>query len=567
MGTVVGVSLGTDAIRAAEVRLGRAPHVRACTAVATPDGAWSWDGEVPVLAATLRAVWSAGGFRTKAVVPVLDGRHAVIRLGEFPDLSPRDLRRAACLDIEELLAYPIEEALVNVLPIDPPGHHDSPTDTPADGDPAPLRRHLVVAVRRDVVARLREVTAAAGLRLAGVDLSPLALARALPPPPQWDTAAAGTPGSRSELLVDLAADATHLVVRVGDRARFVRVLPSSDDDETALLASELEMQLSSIASFRGEQETPEGGMSLWHPVIVGIRSTIDYYQSLLANPVITSAVISGTSPTRASTAESLASLFGLEIGYATPIGWHADLPPASGFETVVGAAMAAGGGPGTLDLRTEDDLLALQRRRRSLVSVGVAGALGLVLTLDGLGRAGNADALAAEAAALESQAASTAAAVAAAAGEASGTASLEAEVADAEVQLTAALASDVDVVELIDRVAASLPDHTALTSLGIASSSGAAATTTGASASLASVDLAGDAPDYAGVADWLTGVGDLPFLAGGWVTNSSSGSSGDDGGGAGGGRTTFSASAEVVTDPGAPRLEQFLGTGDPGTGG
>jgi hypothetical protein len=87
------------------------------------------------------------------------------------------------------------------------------------------------------------------------------------------------------------------------------------------------------------------------------------------------------------------------------------------------------------------------------------------------------------------------------------------------------------------------------------------------SASLASVDLAGDAPDYAGVADWLTGVGDLPFLADGWVTNSSSGSSGDDDGGAGGSRTTFSASAEVVMDPGVPRLEQFLGTPDPGTEG
>jgi type IV pilus assembly protein PilM len=541
--------------------------VRACTAVATPEGARSWDGEVPVLGATLRAVWSAGGFRTKAIVPVLDGRHAVIRLAEFPELPPRDLRRAACLDVEELLAYPIEEALVNVLPIDRPGHHDTPADTSAGEDSAVLRRHLVVAVRRDVVSRLREVAAAAGLRLAGVDLSPLALARALPPLSPVDTTTTARPGSRSELLVDLAADATHLVVRVGDRARFVRVLPSSDDDETALLASELEMQLSSIASFRGEQATPDGGMSLWHPVIVGIRSTIDYYQSLPANPVITSAVISGTSPTRASTAESLASLFGLEIGYATPLGWHADLPPAAGFETAVGAAMAAVGGPGTLDLRTEEDLLALQRRRRTLVSVGVAGALGLVLTLDGLGRAGNADELATEAAALESQAASTAAAVAAAAGDTSGTASLEAEVADAEAQLTAALANDVDVVELIDRIAASVPDHTALTSLGIANSSGGEATTTGVSASLASVDLAGDAPDYAGVADWLTGVGDLPFLADGWVTNSSSGSSGDDDGGAGGSRTTFSASAEVVMDPGVPRLEQFLGTPDPGTEG
>jgi type IV pilus assembly protein PilM len=559
MGTVVGVSLGTDAIRAAEVRPGRGVHVRACTAVGTPAGAEDWDGEIAVLAGTLRAVWSAGRFRTKAVVPVLDGRHATIRLGEFPDLSQRDLRRAACLDVEELLTYPIEEALVNVLPVDTTVGPDEDADAPA------LRRHLVVAVRRDVVARLRDVAAAAGLRIAGVDLSPLALARALPPLPPADAATAPTSGPRSELLVDLAADATHLVVRVGDRARFVRVLPSSEDDETALLASELEMQLSSIASFRGEQAAPESGMSLWHPVIVGIRSTIDYYQSLPANPIITRALISGTSPSRASTAESLASLFGLEIGYASPLGWHADLPPSAGFESAVGAAMAAAGGPGTLDLRTEEDLLALQRRRRTLVSVGVAGALGLVLTLDGLGRVGNADELASEAAALESQAAATSAAVAAAAQDTTGTASLEAEVAGAEAQLTAALADDVDVVELIDRIAASIPDHTALTSLGIATSSGSDATATGATASLASVELAGDAPDYAGVADWLTGVGDLPFLAGWWVTNSSSGSA--ESGGESGDRTSFSASAEVVTDPGTSRLEWYLGEVEPGAEG
>ncbi len=546
MGTVVGVSLGTDAIRAAEVRPGRAVQVRACTAVATPPGAEDWEGDVATLAAALRAVWSAGGFRTKAMVPVLDGRHAVIRLGEFPDLRPRDLRRAACLDIEELLAYPIEEALVNVLPID-----SDPTHAPDPTDATSLRRHLIVAIRRDVVARLHETAATAGLHVAAVDLSPLALARSLPPLVPVDD---GRP--RSELLVDLAADVTHLVVRVGDRTRFVRVLPSADDDENALLASELEMQLSSIASFRGEQAAPDGGMSLWHPVIVGIRSTLDYYQSLPANPVISAAVVGGTSPTRASTAESLASLFGLEVGYATTRGWHDALPPSAGFETAVGAAMAAGGGPGTLDLRTEEDMVLLRQRRRTLVSVGVAGVLGLVLTMDGLGRTERAAELAEEAALLESQASTAAASVAAAAGETAAGAALDAEVADAEAQLTAALALDLDVVGLIDRIAVSIPDHTALTSLGIAASSGSDTGATGATSSLATVDLVGDAPDYAGVADWLTGVGDLPYLADGWVTNSSSGSA--DGGGD---RTTFSASAVVVEDPGPSRLDRFLGTG------
>lgn len=543
MRTAVGVSIGTDAIRAAEVRPGRAVRVRACAAVATPPGAEDWEGETPALAAGLRAAWTAGGFRSKAMVPVLDGRHAVIRLGEFPDLAPRDLRRAACLDIEELLPYPLGEALVNVLPID-----THPAEGTGTAEEPALRRHLIVAIRRDIVTHLRGIAAAAGLRVVGVDLSPLSLARALPPLEPVDDRA-----PRSELLVDLAADVTHLVVRVGDRTRFVRVLPSANDDDDALLASELEMQLSSIAHFRGEQSATETGMSLLHPVIVGIRSTIDYYQSLPDNPVIGGAIVAGTSPTRSSTAESLASQFGLEVGYATTHGWHDALPPSAGFETAVGAGMAAGGGPGTLELRTEEDLDRLRERRRTLVAVGAAGLIGLTLTLDGLGRAGRADELAEEAALLESQAAAAAAAVAESAADSAALAAVATEVAAAESQLTAALAHDVDIVGIVDRIAVTLPLHTSLSSLSIAASTGAGSVATGGRPPLASVDLVGDAPDYAGVADWISGVGDLPFLADGWVTNSSSGS-------AEGERTTFSASAFVVEDPGPSRLQRFLGT-------
>jgi len=546
MGRVVGVAIGGDAIRATEVASGRHPHVRACTTVALRPGAVQGGDPVDpdVVAETLRAAWSTGRFKTKDMIPLLDGRQAVMRLVDLPAMPEADLRRAASLDIEELLSYPIDEAVVNVLPVDV-----------RDEDGRRHERHLVVGVRAETIQRLRAIARTAGLRMVGIDLTPLALARALPvleadPERPW-----------SELVVDIGPEVTHLVVRVGDRSRFVRVLTSSTDDESALVASELEMQLSSIASFRGESAAADTGMSLWHPVIVGIRSTIDYYQSLPASPTIASAVVTGTGPTRESTASSLASLFGLEVRFGEPLGWTPALGPAAGFDAAVGAGLLGRKSASVLDLRSEEERAASRRSASLTALLASAGVLGVALGFDGTGRRADAADLATRAATAEAEAA----AATAEAGAALQTdfAALTAEAQFAIEQLTTVLASEVDMVEVVDRVAATVPDHTFLTSFAISTTTGTT-DETGQTTALASIDVAGDAPDYAGVADWLSGVGDLPFLTGGWVTNSSM--SGGDGESAE--RATFSASADLSENPGTNRLGRFLlsSTGTPPSG-
>jgi type IV pilus assembly protein PilM len=536
MGSVVGVSIGTDAIRAAELALGRRPAVRACTTVATRPGSVHLGEPVDdeAVAETIRAAWSTGRFRSKDMIAVLDGRQTVMRLVDLPEMPEPDLRRAAALDIEEVLSYPVDEALVNVLPVDT---HDEQGRR--------HHRYLVVGVRVDTVERLRAIARAAGVRLRSVDVAPLALTRALEPAPQPK---GGSPVA--ELIVDVGTEVTHLVVRVGDRTRFVRVLTSTVDDENALLASELEMQLSTIASFRGESAAEES-MSLHHPVIVGIRSTIEYYQSLPACPLIAGAVVTGIGPNCESTAASLASLFGLHVVQGEPLGWDAGLGAPTGFDSAVGAALSALRTAQALDLRTDEDRARERRRRQTLVGAGVAGVIGIALGVDALGRHGAADDLAAEAARLEATAAQAQLEVAAA--DDGSLAGLTAGAERAIGQLTAALASDIDVVAVVDQIAASLPWHTYLTAISLGSDAGPSGEGATAGASLTDVQVTGDAPDYAGLADWLTGVGDLPILDGGWVGNSAT-----DGGEGSGGRTTFSASASVVVDPGPSRLPRYL---------
>jgi len=181
-GCCVGLDIGAGAIKVAVVtRSERSDQVGAAAVVATPAGAVS-DGIVSDPQAVGQAI--RGALRDTA--PPGTGTHAVIsgsktllRWIDVPPLPHDELRQSARVQAERYLSYPVEEAVVDIVPT-----------APAEGSGA--SKALLVAAPARAVASHAEAADAAGLDPLSVDLHAFAVVRALtsgPPRPNglWRT--------------------------------------------------------------------------------------------------------------------------------------------------------------------------------------------------------------------------------------------------------------------------------------------------------------------------------------------------------------------------------------------
>src|SRR5437879_478222 len=185
----VGLDIGTSAVRAVELVLGREQvTLTRFGQVALAPGAVR-DGEVvdpPAVAAAIRRLWREAGFRSRQVVIVgVGNQRVVVRQADFPEMSAEDMRSALQFQAQDLIPIPIEDAILDFQVIE---HFPS-----SDGD---MVRVLLVAAQRDMVRSLLAGVEGGGLSASMVDLIPFALMRAL---------------TQSSLVQDLEATAEAIV--------------------------------------------------------------------------------------------------------------------------------------------------------------------------------------------------------------------------------------------------------------------------------------------------------------------------------------------------------------------
>ena len=92
----VGLDIGTHAVRAAEMALGRGdqPVLNRFGQVALPLGAVS-DGEVvdpPAVAAAIRRLWTEAGFKGRDVVVGVANQRVIVRQADLPAMADSRFR-------------------------------------------------------------------------------------------------------------------------------------------------------------------------------------------------------------------------------------------------------------------------------------------------------------------------------------------------------------------------------------------------------------------------------------------------------------------------------------------
>lgn len=211
MVATIGLEIGGNAVRAAQLTIGTKGPARLdrLGEVVLPAGAMR-DGEVVdpgLVAEAIRSLWSRYGFRGRQVAMGLANQQVVVRPLELPYLPESELRQGLAYQVQDAIPIAVDQAILDFFVLDEFEN--------ADGQR--FSRILLVAAQRVMVEAFVHVARLVKLEPVLMDLDAFAMLRSLAP----DRA---VPDPATELLCDIGADVTNLVVHQAGIPRFVRIL-------------------------------------------------------------------------------------------------------------------------------------------------------------------------------------------------------------------------------------------------------------------------------------------------------------------------------------------------------
>lgn len=540
---VIGLDIGSYAVRAVQLTLGGQPTLERFAQVTLPPGAVR-DGEVvdPAAVATaLRRLWSEGGFRGKRVVVGVANQRVIVRQAELPSMSVQDLRAALRFEAQDLIPIPIEDAILDFQVLE---------DSVSDGEPR--MRVLLAAAQRDMVRSHLAAVEGAGLTATAVDVVPFALVRAL-----TDPGAAFEGDGSAEAIVCIGGGVTNVVVHEQGIPRFVRVLLVGGDDITDAIARELDVDLDTAEDLKRRSDMGSGDAAAAQAaniisnrigtLVEEIRGSLDYYLAQSQSVPISRVLVTGGGSRLLGLMERLRSQLGGRVEPARPLAsvrlGAVDLgeDQLSELEPLLAVplGLALGGetqkGQHRISLVPTEMAAVRETRRQTALALGGVGALATVLLLAWLAQAARvrdeekkAATEEARAAAVEREAATFGDATA-----------LSGDIASRRGQVQVVLADDVAWTKLFSDIATVIPNDVWLTAF-----SGTKGPTT-------SVTFTAQGFDQTSTARWLLRMSDLRSLGGLWVPNSTK---------AGSGSTSivnFTSTATITPAAYSDRLKRF----------
>ncbi len=560
---VLGLDVGTTAVRVADVEPGPRPVLRAFGHVDLPPGAVR-GGEVvdpAAVADAIRQLWRETGLRQRSARVGVASERVVVRTIELPSLSDAELAGALQFGAQDYVPFPLDESILD--------YHVLERATGADGEP--VTRVLLAAAHQETVGALLGAIKAAGVTVSAVDLLPQALIRGL-------EAAPGEPG-RAEAVVSVGAGVTTVVVHEAGLPRLVRIVAVGGDAVTEAISRELDLPVEAAEAAKRELRTDgepgvraavEAGLAR---ITVPIHGSLDYYLNQTETAPLARVLLTGGGSLTPGLAESIASSLGVPVEQAQPratldvgdIGVTelqlSELDPY--LPAAVGVALGGprAGGP-QIDLLPPEARreAAARRATRRLALVGAALLVALVgLSLfQVMGAASQRDRLA------DQQ--RTNRALQGRVDELSGPLAVQQDLASARQLVSTALAGDVSWPRVLEDLAATLPASVWLDSfslqLGGPSGAGTVAATTatapgagttGTGGPTGTASFTAKALDFPAVAAWLDRLPRLPYYLNLSVSSVSKA--------AGGSRpvVTFTSSATVGPAVRSDRWQRLVG--------
>ena len=289
------------------------------------------DGEVAdqdLLAYELREFWASHSFKGKTVYLGVANQKVVVRLLDFPRMSPEDLKGAISFEAQDHIPMPIDEAVLDYVVL-------GPQEEGSDRD-----RILLVAAQKEMISRYSAAVRTAGLRAEGVDVKALSLVRSTLPSSLFDDGGA-------ILLLDIGTEITNLVVAQGGSPTLTRFIPGGSGflaqavaESADLPEEEAERQLmnprvklgpeESGEEIEGAEEDDDFDPALMYDIRRGIEDaaqtlaedvqrSIEYHYSQPGSREVTQVFISGEGALVGGLEAYLGDLLGVETRRGTPM--------------------------------------------------------------------------------------------------------------------------------------------------------------------------------------------------------------------------------------------------------
>lgn len=310
----VGLDIGTSAVRAAQIATGRGrAALTRFGQVALPQGAVV-DGEIrdpgPVSEA-IAQLWKRAKLSSKKAVIGVANQRVVVRQVELPYLEEKDFRSSLKFQVADHIPMSVDDAELGYEIL-------SDFETEESGR---MMRVLLVAAGSDMVEGFVSAVSAAGLRPAGVDVTPFAVARAVSAVARGEMGAAG-----SEAIVDVGAGVTNILVHLNGDPRFVRILLVGGDDTTNALAGSLDVSFDEAEAVKLDLGrgvgSPEARKVLNRTVgdlVSEIRGSLDYYLTQEDSEPVTSLLVTGGGSMTPGLVEQLEQSVSVDVRHAAPL--------------------------------------------------------------------------------------------------------------------------------------------------------------------------------------------------------------------------------------------------------
>lgn len=307
-GGSVGLDIGTRTVTITEVeqKKGRAT-LTAVHQSELPEGLVR-DGEVvdaEAVAAIVKDAFAESGIKQKKVHLGVANQRVVVRQSNLPHVTEDELRQSLSFHVQDLIPMPVEQAELDFHVLDEVVNEEGERTL----------RVLFVAAQKDMIAEHVAVAQKAGLKPVSVDLNPFALLR---------TVGEEGVGDVSELLVDIGAGVTSIVVHHGGMPLFVRILVLGGDDVTRAVAAAEGLEFA-----EAEQRKRELAGDPNHPTartvaerttqfVDEVRSSLDYFRAQTGIGRVDRVVVAGGGAVLAGLTRQMSQVLQMPVELARP---------------------------------------------------------------------------------------------------------------------------------------------------------------------------------------------------------------------------------------------------------
>jgi type IV pilus assembly protein PilM len=197
------------------------------------------DGEIvdsDLFARELRAFAYRAKLRGRTVQVAVSNQKVIVRNVDMPDMTEDELRGAIEFQAQDFIPIPVDEAVLDFLVV----------GKKANADGVSRQEVLLVAAQKAMISTFHGAIKQAGLKVAGIDVSSMALVRALVPPAPFLGEAAQSGVCRG--IADISSSVSTLVVAVDNVVKFTRVINFSSDRFARMLSEQRGIPMSDAYS-------------------------------------------------------------------------------------------------------------------------------------------------------------------------------------------------------------------------------------------------------------------------------------------------------------------------------